>query len=140
MAENKTQKTKASVAEFLDAIADEQQRKDAKAVDKLMREVTGEKPAMWGPGIVGYGSYHYVYDSGREGDWMRVGFSPRKAALTLYIMPGFARYETLMSKLGKFTTGKSCLYIKKLGDVDQTVLRELIAASVAHMRTTNPAP
>lgn len=138
MAEIKTQKTKASVKDFLDSIEDETKRRDAKAVDKLMREVTGEKPQMWGPTIVGYGQYHYVYASGREGDWMQVGFSPRKAALTLYIMPGFERYDGLMQKLGKYTTGKSCLYLKKLADVDMEVLRELVAASVEHMRNKSP--
>jgi hypothetical protein len=103
-----------------------------------MREVTGERPVMWGPSIVGYGQYRYVYESGREGDWMLVGFSPRKTALTLYIMPGFSRYEELMQRLGKHSTGKSCLYLKKLADVDMTVLRELVGASVEHMRRKAP--
>lgn len=138
MPANKTQKTTASVEAFIAAIDGETQRRDAKAIDRLMREVTGEKPAMWGPNIVGYGKYRYVYASGREGDWMLVGFSPRKAALTLYIMPGFSRYEELMAKLGKYKTGKSCLYLKTLADVDPIVLRELVAQSVEHMRTKSP--
>ncbi len=135
MTENKTQQTKASVAAFLNAVEHEGRRRDAKIIDKMMREASGEKPVLWGPSIVGYGSQRYRYESGREGDWPLVGFSPRKTALVLYIMPGFARYEALMKSLGKFTTGKSCLYIKKLADVDLEVLRELIAASVQHMRS-----
>lgn len=131
MAELKTQKTTASVAGFLDAIEDETRRKDAKAVDKLMREVTGEKPAMWGPAIVGYGHRTLTYDSGRTLDWMRVGFSPRKAALTLYLTCDLSAHADLTGKLGKHSTGKGCLYIKKLADVDQAVLRKLIATSLA---------
>ena len=106
-----------------------------KALD-IMMEVTGEKPKMWGPSIVGFGSYHYVYASGREGDWPLTGFSPRKQALTLYIMAGFGHYDELMSRLGKHKTGKSCLYVKRLSDIDESVLRELIAASVDHMKST----
>ena len=131
MAELKTQKTKASVAAFLNSIEDEKKRKDAKAIDKLMREVTGAKPAMWGPSIVGYGKYHYKYASGREGDWFQTGFSPRKQNLTLYIMDGFSKQATMLKKLGKHKTGKSCLYIKRLEDVDLGVLRQMIEASVA---------
>jgi hypothetical protein len=134
MAELKTKKNRASVAAYLDAIADPDQRKDAKTVAKLMREVTGEKPAMWGTSIVGYGNYHYRYASGREGDWMLTGFSARKGNLTLYIMAGFAAYAALLKKLGKHKTGKSCLYVKCLEDIDLAVLRQLVAASVEHMR------
>lgn len=130
MAELKTQKTQASVAGFLQAIADETRRKDAKAVDRLMREVTGEKPAMWGPAIVGYGQRTITYDSGRTLDWMRVGFSPRKAALVLYLTCDLAAHADLTAKLGKHSTGKGCLYIKKLADVDPAVLRKLIATCV----------
>lgn len=130
MAELKTKKNKASVEEFLNAVEDPKKREDSFRVHKIMEEVTGEKAAMWGPSIVGYGTYHYVYDSGREGDWMAAGFSPRKNALTLYIMSGFTKFDGLMSKLGKFKTGKGCLYIKRLEDVDEAVLRELIAESV----------
>ena len=130
MAELKTKKTRASVKTFLDSIKDEQQRKDSRAVHEMMKKITGEKPKMWGTGIVGYGSYHYKYASGREGDWFVTGFSPRKQALTLYIMSGFKQYGALLKKLGKFKTGQSCLYIKKLEDVDQKTLKELIKQSV----------
>ena len=130
MAELKTQKNKASVAEFLNGVENEKRRKDSKAVLKMMKEITGEKPTMWGPSIVGFGDYEYKYPSGQQGKWFKVGFSPRKTALTLYIMTGFDRYEELMKKLGKYKTGKSCLYINKLEDVDSDVLRELIDESV----------
>lgn len=138
MAELKTQRNDASVTEFLHAIEHEQKRNDAFAILDLMQEVTGAEPQMWGSSIVGFGSYRYKYASGREGDWMMVGFSPRKQNLTLYIMPGFEHYEELMGKLGKHKTGKSCLYINKLADVDQDVLKELVTQSVAHMKATNP--
>ena len=98
----------------------------------MMKKITGKKPKLWDSNIVGFGSYHYKYASGREGDWFLTGFSPRKQALTLYIMPGFGDYGPLMKKLGKYKTGKSCLYIKKLEDVDQKTLKELIAKSVRH--------
>ncbi len=101
-----------------------------------MREITGDEPAMWGPSMVGFGRYHYKYASGREGDWFVAGFSPRKQNLTLYIMSGFSGYDELMARLGKHTTGKSCLYIKRLEDVDLAVLEELIRRSVAHVRKT----
>jgi hypothetical protein len=127
MAENKTQRTQASVADFLAAIEDETRRKDAQALDRLMREVTGEKPAMWGPAIVGYGRRTLTYDSGRTLNWMRVGFSPRKAALALYLTGDIAAHADLTAKLGKHGTGKGCLYIKKLADVDPAVLRRLVA-------------
>lgn len=136
MADVKTKKNRASVQQFLAGVENEKRRKDARAVLKLMREVTGEKPAMWGPSIVGFGSYHYRYESGREGDWMLTGFSPRKQALTLYIMGGFPRHDALMKELGKYRTGKSCLYVNKLEDIDLDVLRELVADSVAYMRET----
>lgn len=129
MAEPKTKQTKASVSAFIAAVEDETRRKDAKAVDKMMREITGEKPAMWGPSIVGYGTY-----PSRSGDWPITGFSPRKGALTLYIMAGFAGRDALLAKLGKHKTGKACLYINKLADVDEKVLRELISRSVRYMR------
>ncbi len=134
MAEAKTRKTRASVSEFLNSIDDKQRRADCKAVAKMMREATGNKAAMWGPSMVGFGSYHYKYASGREGDWFLAGFAPRTQALTLYIMPGFSQYDKLMAKLGKFKTGKSCLYIKSLDDVDTDVLAKLIKLSVTHMR------
>ena len=134
MAENKTQPTGASVTAFLNAIDDPRKKKDARKVASMMRRATGHRAKMWGPSIVGYGKYHYKYDSGREGDFMLTGFSPRKQALTVYIMPGFDEFPALMKKLGKYTTGKSCLYIKKLEDVDEKVLEQLIERSVKVMR------
>lgn len=133
MAELKTKKTKASVAAFLDQISDEQRRKDCQRVLKIMKEATGEQPRMWGSSIVGFGAYKYRYASGHEGEWPIIGFSPRKNDLTLYIMPGFADYKELMAKLGKHKTGKSCLYIKKLDDVELPVLKKLITKSVDKM-------
>ena len=130
----KTQKTKASVKEFLDKVPDEGRKKDARAVSALMEEVTGEKPAMWGSSMVGFGSYHYKYDSGQEGDWPLVGFSPRKDNLTLYIMPGFKEYTGLLEKLGKHKKGVSCLYIKSLDDVHVPTLKTLVRQSVKHMQ------
>jgi hypothetical protein len=134
MVELKTQRNKASVAAFIAGVADEGRRADCRALARLMQEATGEKPAMWGDSIVGFGTYHYVYASGREGDWFLCGFAPRKQDLTLYIMSGFERYGDLMSRLGRHKTGKSCLYVKKLADIDQEALAQLIAASVAHLR------
>jgi hypothetical protein len=132
--ENKTKETNASVDAFLASIDNERRRKDARTVCEMMARITGEAPKMWGPSIVGFGKVHYKYESGREGDMGLTGFSPRKAALTLYIVPGFSQYEALMSKLGKFTTGKSCLYIKKLDDVDLKTLETLITRSVDRTR------
>ena len=137
MAELKTQKNDASVEHFLNSVSDAKKREDSFAVLELMREATGEEPAMWGTNIVGFGSYHYKYASGREGDWPLAGFAPRKRELTLYLMAGFERSEELLAKLGKHKTGKSCLYIKRLADVDPTVLKELVSASVRHMKQTN---
>jgi len=137
MAELKTQKNEASVEAFLNSVEHDKRCADGFAVLELMKEVTGEEPAMWGKSIVGFGTYHYKYASGREANWMLVGFSPRKRNMTLYIMDGFDRYDELLSRLGKYRTGKSCLYINKLEDVDIEVLRELIRLSVAHMKKTN---
>lgn len=137
MAQLKTQKNDAGVEEFLDGVANERKRQDSYAILELMQDVTGEEPAMWGTSIIGFGSYHYKYASGRENDWFLVGFSPRKQNLTLYIMSGFDEYESLLADLGKYKTGKSCLYINKLVDVDLSTLRELIEKSVAHMVDTN---
>ena len=134
MADNKTRPTRASVTAFMSAIGDRQMRADAMKVAAMMRRATGKRARMWGPSIVGYGSYHYRYASGREGDFMITGFSPRKQALTVYIMPGFSRFEELMAKLGKYKTGKSCLYIRRLADVDEAVLERLIGESVRYMR------
>lgn len=134
MADLKTQPTTASVDDFLNAIADQGRRRDCLTVARIMKNVTGAEPQMWGPSIVGFGSYHYKYDSGREGDWFLTGFAPRKQALTLYIMAGFSRYAALMKKLGKHKKGKSCLYVQKLADLDLAILRELIEQSVEHLR------
>jgi hypothetical protein len=139
MAELKTKPTDDSVQAFLDGIDSDDRRNDCIAVTQLMRDVTDEEPRMWGPSIVGFGSYHYRYASGREGDWFLTGFSPRKRDLTLYIMAGFDRYDELMGRLGKHSTGKSCLYVKHLADIDVDVLRELVGASVAHMRSRHGA-
>ena len=139
MAQPKTQKTDASVEGFLNAVENERRRADSFALLELMREVTGEEPAMWGTSIVGFGTYSYQYASGREGEWMQVGFSPRKRNLTLYIMPGFDGYRSLLEKLGKYRTGKSCLYINKLDDVDLPTLRELIRQSVVYVKETGRA-
>ena len=136
MSELKTQQNDASVTDFLNGV-DEKRRDDCFALLELMEEVTGAPAKMWGTSIVGFGDYHYKYASGREGDWMVTGFSPRKQNLTLYIMAGFDRYEELLAKLGKHSTGVSCLYIKRLSDVDGDVLRQLVAASVAHMNAAN---
>jgi hypothetical protein len=130
----KTQRNSASVKEFLDKVPDERRRKDAWAVSAIMEEVTGEKPAMWGASMVGFGSYHYKYASGQEGDWPVVAFSPRKDSLTLYIMPGFSEYTGLLEKLGKHKTGRSCLYIKSLDDVHLPTLKTLVRQSVKHMK------
>lgn len=136
MAELKTQKNDASVTDFLNGV-DEKRREDCFALLELMEDVTGEPAKMWGTSIVGFGDYHYHYASGREANWMLTGFSPRKQNLTLYIMSGFDAYDELLAKLGKHSTGKSCLYIKRLSDVDTDVLRRLVKTSVEHMKATN---
>lgn len=132
--EPKTKPTKVVPKDFIASVADEQKRKDAEWVMSMMSEVTGEPPVIWGGSVIGFGNYHYVYASGREGDWMVTGFSPRKAALSIYLMSGVERETELLAKLGKYKTGKSCLYIKRLTDVDTDVLRELVVASVAKVR------
>ena len=133
----KTVPTKASVTAFLGQL-DDAKRRDAETVAAIMEEVTGAPAVMWGSSIVGFGQYHYRYASGREGDFFVAGFAPRKRALTLYIMAGFAAYDTLLEKLGKFTVGKSCLYVKRLADVDLAVLRELIEQSAVAIRDKYP--
>ena len=133
MTEMKTKQTEASVAAFLKGVGDETRRQDCEILAAIMKRAAKAEPKMWGTSIVGFGSYHYKYASGREGDWPVTAFSPRKQDLTLYIMAGFDRYEALLTKLGKHKTGKSCLYIKRLADVDLAVLKELITASVKHM-------
>ena len=137
MAENKTQPTKVNPLDFI-ASVDPKRQDDCKTLLKMMEDITGEQAVMWGPSIVGFGLYHYKYASGREGDFMRCGFSPRKQDLTVYIMSGFKEYGDLLSKLGKYKTSVSCLYLKKLADVDLAVLREMIERSVAYMDKTYP--
>lgn len=127
--ELKTQKNDGDVTRFIDGIKDPRRKKDTEIVVQMMKEASGEKPVMWGKSIIGFGTYDYKYDSGREGEWMRIAVSPRKQALTLYIMDGFSGYHELLNRLGKHKTGKACLYIKKLEDVDMGVLRELIERS-----------
>lgn len=134
MAEPKTRENDADVDEFIDAVPDDAKRRDSRHLLKMMESATDAKPRMWGSSIVGFGSYRFRYESGREGDWMLCGFSPRKQSLVLYIMPGFKSYDNLLKKLGKHSTGKSCLYIKRLADVDLDVLQDLIDRSVAQMR------
>lgn len=135
MAENKTQKTKASVAAFLRTVEDEEKRKDCETVIKMMKQVTRQEPAMWGTSIVGFGTYHYKSERSRqEGDWFMQGFSPRKQNLTLYIMPGVGYFKDLVQQLGKCKTGGSCLYIRKLADVDNKVLKELLTTAYKHMK------
>ncbi len=137
MAENKTQPTKTSATDYLHDIEDLQRKKDCQTIAAMMEEVTGEPPVMWGASIVGFGQYHYKYASGREGDFLIVGFSSRKQNIALYMMCGYEHQEALMTKLGKYKTGKSCLYIKRLDDIDMNVLKELITDAVNYMRTTN---
>jgi hypothetical protein len=134
MAENKTKPTKLSVAAFINALPEPTRRADARALVKLMQSAAGEKPKMWGSSIIGFGSYHYRYESGREGDMPVVAFSPRKAAIVLYGMIGFSEAAALLATLGKHATGKGCLYIKKLADVDQRVLEALVAKALAAKR------
>lgn len=138
MAELKTIPTKSSVDKFLKGIKDEQKQADCYEILQLMKKATKAEPRMWGTSIVGFGKYHYVYESGREGDWFITGFSPRKQNLTLYMMGGFDQFEDLMKKLGKHSTGKGCLYINKLEDVDAKVLKELITKSVKMASKTQP--
>lgn len=138
MAELKTQPHDGDVDAFLDKIEDERRREDARTIRHLMAEVTGEKAQMWGPSMVGFGRYHYRYASGREGDWFKVGFSPRKQNLSLYLMSGFDGYEDLLERLGKHSTGKACLYVKRLEDIDTEVLARLVARSIEHIESTYP--
>ncbi|MBI5960251.1 MAG: DUF1801 domain-containing protein [Chloroflexi bacterium] len=139
MAELKTKPTGQSVQTFLESIEDEKKRQDSFALLQLIQESTGCEPKMWGDSIVGYGDYHYKSPAtGREGDWFLAGFSPRKQNLTLYLMGGFAQYESLMAKLGKYTTGKSCLYVKKLTDINMETLKELVKQSTEDLIKTSP--
>jgi hypothetical protein len=134
MAEMKTQQNDRDVVEFLNGIENEQRKADSFELLELFSRLTGEEAKMWGDSLIGFGEYHYKYASGREGDWPLTGFSPRKQNLTIYIMPGFERYDDIMKKLGKYKTGSSCLYVKKLTDIDQTLLKELVVTSVSDMK------
>ena len=132
--QNKTIPTDQNVKQFIDSVDNEVKRNDSIALLQMMSEITDRPPVMWGSSLIGFGTYHYKYASGREGDFFLTGFSPRKQALTIYIMPGFSEYDEILGKLGKYKTGKSCLYVKKLDDVDLELLEELISKSVAYMR------
>lgn len=134
MAELKTQQNKGDVLAFLNSVEDKQKQEDCRDLLRMMQKITGEEPKMWGASIVGFGSYHYKYESGREGDWFLTGFSPRKQNMTVYIMPSFEKYQALMDKLGKYSTGKSCLYFKKLEQIDREVLKKLLTESVAYLK------
>jgi len=140
MAENKTKPTGADVDAFIDAVDSDRRREEARTVLTLMREVTGEEPAMWGPSMVGFGSVHYRYESGREGDMFAAGFSPRKGAMTVYVNDGFDGREELLARLGPHTTGAACLYLKRLDAVDLDVLRDLVEASYRHAVTVVDTP
>jgi len=134
MAELKTRPTKASVADFINGIEDGQKKTDARKIAAMMRKATGKRAKMWGTQIVGFGSYSYANSAGKDFEWMLTGFSPRKQALSVYIMSGFSEYAALLKKIGKYKTGKSCLYIKRLADVDERILEKLISESVKRMR------
>jgi len=138
MVEAKTKRNDGDVDAFIDAVENEKRRADCRAVVDLLRRVSGQEPEMWGGSIIGFGSYDYRYESGRTGSWPRIGCSPRKQSMTLYIMPGFDRYEEILDRLGKYRTGKSCLYVNKLEDVDMAVLEELATASLEHMERAYP--
>lgn len=138
MAELKTKPNNQSVDDFLHAIPDVNAKQDCLQICNLMQQVTGQEPQMWGTGIVGFGSYHYKYSTGQEGDWMLTGFAPRKQNLTLYFMSGFEPLAPMLNKLGKYKTGKSCLYINKLSDIDEEVLKEMLAASVQWLKEKYP--
>ena len=137
--EAKTKQTKANVGAFLDAVANAGRREDAKTLCALMQEATGETPAMWGPTMVGFGRYRYAYESGHSGEAFRLGFSPRKANLVLYVLTGFPEQNQVLGRLGKHKTGKVCLYLNRLSEIDQRVLRELIERSWAWMNQRYPA-
>jgi len=134
MVENKTKPGEQDPERFIEAVEPEWKRDDARTICAMMKRLSGKPPVMWGPSIVGFGQYHYKYESGREGDSLMTGFSPRKTALTLYVMAGFKQRPDFMERLGKYKTGKSCLYVKRLSDIDMAVLEELVAADIAYMR------
>lgn len=133
--ELKTRKNEGDVYDFIQSVDDPQRRQDSLELIKIMADITGQAPKMWGKSIIGFGSYHYKYDSGQEGDWMATGFSPRKQSLTIYLMSGFDRFEDLLKKLGKHSTSVGCLYIKKLEDVDKSVLKKLIKQSYKYVKS-----
>jgi hypothetical protein len=135
MSGNKTVENEASVEDFINSVDNEQKRQDSRELLAMMQEITGCKPKMWGASMVGFGSYHYKYDSGREGDMLVTGFSPRKTAMALYVIPGFSDFEEQLAKLGPCKTGKSCLYLKNLAAVDRKVLKEIISQSVDIMKS-----
>ncbi len=137
MAELKTKPTDISVADYLNAIESEQVRQDCWTIIGFMQDATKAEPRMWGSSIVGFGTYHYVYASGREGDWMLIGLSPRKQNITLYLMGGFEQQDKLLASLGKYTRGKGCIYIKRLSDIDLPTLEKLIQESVNRLTNTN---
>ncbi len=138
MANLKTTPTEKSVEAFLSSVEDEQKRKDCDTLIKVMSTITQTPPKMWGESMVGFGNYHYRYESGREGDWFQVGFSPRKQNLTIYIMCGFDKHQRIMDKLGKYKTGSSCLYVKKLDDIELETLHELIVKSIHFLKAKYP--
>jgi hypothetical protein len=138
MSGNKTQPSRADVGAFIAGIENETRRADAETLLQMMKRVTGMEPVMWGETIVGFGRYHYKYDSGREGDYFLTGFSPRKAAMTVYIMPGFKQYGDQLARLGKHRHSVSCLYLNRLDGIDMAVLEEMVAHSVAHMKEIYP--
>ena len=137
MAQLKTQPNDKSVTDFLDSVENDTKREDSFTILELMKEATGVEPIMWGDSIIGFGTYHYKYASGREADWFLTGFSPRVQNLTLYIMDGFDEYDDLLGNLGKHSTGKSCLYVKRLENIDLEVLKEMVEKSVAHIQAIN---
>lgn len=139
MAANKTQPARVSADDFLAAVSDPVRRADCHALVRMIASITGEPPVMWGPSIVGFGSYHYRYESGREGDFLAAGFAPRKGDLSIYLLAADARQGALLARLGKHKMGKSCLYVKRLADVDMAVLTQLVAGSVAELRRRHPA-
>lgn len=139
MAELKTKKNSGSVSTFLNSIENEEKRKDAKHLAKLLSKVTGHKPTMWGSSIVGYDSYTYTYPTGRSGEWPAIGFSPRKQNISIYIMPGYQDFGPLLKALGPHTTGKSCLYIKRLSDVDEKVLIKILTKGYTDLKKKYPA-
>lgn len=138
MSELKTRPTDQKVSQFIDAVEPDQKRQDCWTIVDMMRGITGSEPVMWGPSIVGFGTYTYINTTKKPAEWPITGFSPRKANLTIYVMPGFSQYDSLMEKLGKHSTGVSCLYVKKLADIDLGVLEEIIRRSVEYMRATYP--